>query len=155
MGQSLNLSQGGEYAISSLARLALCYPAAVPVVTLARLQDIPQAFLAKLLGRCAKAGIVRAKTGPSGGMSLTREPKLIPILEIIEACEGDQRRSRCVFYSERTCDGPFCQIYCPLRRNEEHLREDLRETTLADMARSLKDHPQNQGGLAWTQRRPI
>lgn len=146
MGQTLNISQGGEYAVSALARLALSFPAAVSVENLASAQGIPRPFLAKILGLCAKAGIVRAKTGPAGGMSLTRDPTRIPILEIIEACEGELRRSNCVFYSERTCDGPFCQVYCPLRRNEEHLREELKDTTLADMARSLKDHPLNKGG---------
>ena len=154
MGQCLNLSQGGEYAISSLARLALSFPAAVSVEILARAQGIPRAFLSKILGRCAKAGIVRAKPGPAGGMSLTREPKRIAILEVIEAFEGDLRRERCVFYSERACDGPFCRIYCPLRRKEENLRKELGGTTLADMARSLEIHPLNQGGRAWTRRRP-
>jgi Rrf2 family protein len=155
MSQSLNLSQGGEYAISALARLALGFPAAVPVEVLARLQGIPQAFLSKIMGRCAKAGIVRAKTGPAGGMSLTRDPGQIAILEVIEACEGELRRSRCVFYAERPCDGPSCLIYCPLRRNEENLRRELRDTTLADMARCLNEHPLNQGGRAWTQRSPM
>ncbi|MFI5345591.1 MAG: RrF2 family transcriptional regulator [Elusimicrobiota bacterium] len=155
MGQCLNISQGGEYAIASLARLALGFPEAVPVSILARTQGVPAAFLAKILGRCAKAGIVRSRTGPSGGMSLARSPELIPVLDIIEACEGPLERARCVFYSERPCAGTDCLIYCPLRRKEENMRRDLRETTLADMARSLQDHPLSQGGREWTQRRAI
>jgi Rrf2 family protein len=143
MGRCLNLSQAGEYALSSLARLALCFPRAVPVEDLARVQGIPRPFLAKILGRCAKAGIVRAKTGPSGGMSLARDPENITLLNVIEACEGDFQRARCVFYSERVCDGPACRIYCPLRRTEEDLRIGLGSATLADMSRSLKDHPLN------------
>ena len=94
---------------------------------------------------------MRAQTGPAGGMSLAREPELISILDIIEACEGDLERSHCVFYAGRVCDGPECTLYCPLRRQEEHLREKLRGTTLADMARSLMDHPLSQGGREWTQ----
>ncbi len=152
MGRCLNLSQGGEYALSSLARLALRHPEAVSVETLATLQRIPRAFLSKVLGRCAKAGIVRAKTGPAGGMRLVRDPEHISILDIVEACEGDLRRSRCVFYCERSCDGPACLIYCPLRRKEENLRGEMGKTTLAEMARSLQDHPLAQGGRAWTRR---
>jgi Rrf2 family protein len=155
MRQCLNLSQGGEYAISALTRLALCFPGAASVETLARVQGIPQAFLSKILGRCAKVGIVRAKTGPAGGMRLSREPESISLLDVIETFEGDLERSRCVFYSERACDGPACTIYCPLRRKEENLRRELRDTTLADMARSLKDHPLNQGERAWAPRRPM
>lgn len=155
MGQALNLTQGGEYALSCLARLALCHPAPVSVENLARVQGVPRAFLGKILGRCAKMGLVRAKTGPAGGISLTREPENISILDVIEACEGDQRRSRCVFYSERTCDGPFCEVYCPLRHKEEDLRRELGGATLAEMARSLKDHPRDKEGPARTRRRPV
>ena len=114
--RTLNLTQGGEYAIAALARLALLFPEPASVQTLARAQKIPRPFLAKILSACAKAGLVRAKSGAAGGMTLARDPKSIAILEIIEACEGELRRSDCVFYSERTCDGPFCEVYCPLRR---------------------------------------
>lgn len=144
MSRTLNLSQGGEYAIAALSRLALLFPEPASVQSLARAQRIPRPFLAKILGACAKAGLVRAKSGAAGGMTLARDPKSIAILEIIEACEGELRRSDCVFYSERTCDGPFCEVYCPLRRNEEGLREKLKGTTLADMARSLAGHPLNR-----------
>ncbi len=152
MGRCLNLSQGGEYALSALARLAMGHPAPASVEALAKLQRIPRTFLSKMLGRCAKAGIVRAKTGPAGGMSLLRDPERVSILEIIEACEGDLRRSRCVFYVERSCDGPACPVYCPLRRKEDNLRQEMGKTTLAEMARSLQDHPLAQGGRAWTRR---
>jgi Rrf2 family nitric oxide-sensitive transcriptional repressor len=144
LGQTLNLSQGGEYALASLARLALTFPAAVPVAALARLQAVPQAFLSKILRRCARAGIVRAKRGPGGGVSLARAPERVAVLEVFEACEGEQLRSRCVFYAAKSCDGPACAIYCPLRRQEEIFRDGLRGATLADMARSLKDHPLNR-----------
>jgi Rrf2 family protein len=154
MGRRLNLSQAGEYAVASLSRLALCFPRPVAVQDLARAQGIPRPFLAKILGRCAKAGIVRSKTGPSGGMTLARDPGSITLLSVVQACEGDFQRSLCVFYGERVCDGPACRIYCPLRRTEENLRSDLGAATLADMSRSLKDHPLNQGGRAWTQRLP-
>ena len=150
MGQCLSLSQSGEYAIASLSRLALYFPESVPVEVLARVQGIPRAFLSKILGRCAKVGIVRAKTGPAGGISLSRAPEHTSLLDIIEACEGGLLRSHCIFYSERACDGPACLIYCPLRRKEENIRQELRGTTLADMARSLKDHPLNQGERSWT-----
>lgn len=145
MGRSLNLSQAGEYAIAALSRLALFAPQPVTVDRLASVQCIPQAFLSKILGRCAKAGIVRAKTGPSGGMALAREAGKITILEIIEACEGSYARQLCVFYPDRACDGASCQIYCPLRKEEEALRQRLARATLADMAAALKDHPDAQG----------
>lgn len=144
MNQALNLSQGGEYALASLSRLALSHPKPLPVETLARVQRIPKPFLSKILGRCAKAGIVRAKTGPTGGMSLAHPPERITMLDIIEACEGPLHRAHCVFYAEKDCTGPDCEIYCPLRKSEESLRKRLGSTSLAAMARSLAEHPLNK-----------
>jgi Rrf2 family protein len=154
MNRCIDLTQGDEYALASLARLALCHPKAVPVERLAVLHRIPRAFLAKILGRCAKFGIVRAKTGPAGGMTLAREPEAISILDVVEACGGGLRRAFCVFFSERPCPGADCPNYCALRRGEEKIRQELKDATLAGMARALNDHPLNRGEREWTQRRP-
>src|SRR3569832_1797889 len=116
--RTLNLTQGGEYAIAALARLALLFPEPASVQTLARAQKIPRPFLAKILSACAKAGLVRAKSGAAGGMTQAHDPKNNTNHKNNKACEGELRRSDCVFYSEHTSDNPFCEVYCPLRRKE-------------------------------------
>lgn len=145
MSRCLNLTLAGEYAISSLSRLVLmsdgAAPATVSVEALAAAQKIPPAFLSKILGQCAKAGIIRTKKGPRGGVALARPPENIPLLEIVEACEGSLARDFCVFYTARRCEGPSCPVYCPLRKDEEELAGRLGRTTLADMAESLRVHP--------------
>ncbi|MBI3565382.1 MAG: Rrf2 family transcriptional regulator, partial [Elusimicrobia bacterium] len=125
--------------------------------TLAALQGIPKAFLSKILQQCARAGIIRAKKGAAGGVSLARAPRDITLLSIIEACEGSYARDACVFYATRRCTGPECEVYCALRQEEERLRRRLGRTTLADMARALSVHPDaagvdapSTGGMEWT-----
>jgi len=141
----LNLTRAGEYAISALSRLALMSSgpegAPVPVESLAGGQRIPRAFLGKILGRCARMGIVRTKRGAAGGVALARPADRITLLQIVEACEGGYARASCVFFVERSCTGPLCGVYCALRRAEEELRVRLSGTTLADMARELGRHP--------------
>lgn len=148
MSRCLSLTRAGEYAIASLSRLALAPAgaAAVSVETLAASQKIPAAYLSKILSQCAKAGLLRMRKGPRGGVALARPPESIALLEIAEACEGTLARDLCVFYPSRRCDGPACPVYCPLRRDEEEVRLRLRRTTLAQMAESLRAHP--DAGLA-------
>lgn len=145
MSRCLNLTLAGEYAIASLSRLALMSngedSVPVSVEALAASQKIPPAFLSKILGQCAKAGILRTKKGPRGGVALARPAAAIPLLEIVEACEGSLARDFCVFYARRRCEGPSCPVYCPLRRDEDELAGRLGRTTLADMAESLRAHP--------------
>ena len=41
----------------------------------------------------------------------------------------------------RRCDGPDCEVYCPLREKEEELRAGLERVSLAEMAEALGRHP--------------
>lgn len=93
------------------------------------------------MAQCAKAGIIQSRKGPAGGVRLNRTAGEISLLSIIEACEGSYRRESCVFFSSRRCEGPACEVYCPLRSQEEELREGLDRVTLADMAEALGTHP--------------
>lgn len=152
MARCLNLTRAGEYAIAALARLALKSDVsgrgATSVRTLAREQEIPKSFLSKILARYAKAGIVQSKKGPDGGVALARPPQEISLLAVIEACEGSYGREFCVFYPTRRCDGPGCEVYCPLREREERVRSELDRVTLAEMARALRTHPRAKDGGA-------
>lgn len=145
MARTLHLTRAGEYAIAALARLALetdpTDPRPVPVRTLALRQRIPKSFLSKIIAQCAKAGIVSARKGPTGGVALSRAAADISLLSIIEACEGDYARAACVFFSARPCPGTECEVYCGLRKDEESVKRRLMRTTLAEMAESLRVHP--------------
>lgn len=147
MAKCLNLTRTGEYAIAALSRLALDSeksqpdPKPVSISALAWEQDIPPTFLSKIMAQCVKAGIVQSRKGPQGGITLNRPAGEISLLSIIEACEGSYRRGSCVFYASRSCDGPDCEVYCPLREREERLRAGLDQVTLAEMARALGRHP--------------
>lgn len=150
MPRCLNLTRAGEYALAALSRLALLSPGGAPVSVdaLAAAQGLPAPYLAKILRLCARAGLVRAKTGAAGGVALARRAEDVSLLEIVEACEGRYARGACVFYASRECAGPDCGVYCPLRRREEELRESMSGTTLAEMARALSVHPDARAAAA-------
>ena len=50
--------------------------------------NIPLEYLLKILQQLVRANVLRSKRGPHGGFSLTKAPKNITMLQIIEAVEG-------------------------------------------------------------------
>ncbi len=52
-------------------------------------QHIPDKYLAKILGRLVKSGIVVSVRGPAGGYILAKEPETLNLRNVYEAIEGD------------------------------------------------------------------
>ena len=90
------LSRGADYAIRAMVDLA-GHPVEERMVTqaIAARQDIPLAFLSKVLGRLTQAGLVRAYRGAAGGVYLARPPEEISLLEVVEAVQGPLILSEC------------------------------------------------------------
>jgi FeS assembly SUF system regulator len=74
--------------------------------------NVPLPTVAKILNALSKADLVTAQRGASGGYSLSREAKAIPVSEIIQALEGPIALTACVTGATETCDG---ESLCPLR----------------------------------------
>ncbi len=60
----------------------------IDIASVALRQNIPEAYLAKLIAPLKTAGIVATLRGPKGGLSLARDPRSTSLLEIVEALEG-------------------------------------------------------------------
>src|SRR4051794_24352843 len=89
MQHLLQVSRKVDYALRAMIHLA-----AQPEGTRETLQDIarkneiPREFLAKILKVLGDAGLVSAIRGPGGGVSMARAPERISFLEVIEAVDG-------------------------------------------------------------------
>ncbi len=77
------------YRILALTELGRVYPEGLPAATVADRRGIPGPYLAQLVGELVRAGLVRARRGPGGGLSLARTPESISMAEIFDAVEGD------------------------------------------------------------------
>jgi len=60
----------------------------VPHEEISRHINISTSYLSKILTTLAKSGILVAHRGPSGGFTLSVDPELITLLDIVEVCEG-------------------------------------------------------------------
>ncbi|MEN9309397.1 MAG: hypothetical protein RL173_3329 [Fibrobacterota bacterium] len=61
----------------------------VTAVELARDQDLPHPWVARLLGYLTRAGIVKSFRGPGGGYVLAKEPHEIRLWEVVSVFQRD------------------------------------------------------------------
>ena len=133
---------GAEYALHSLLILATT-DAPLSVVDLARFQQIPERYLAKVFTRMKDAGLVVGTEGIAGGFALARPADDIRVVEVLDAVDPDRKlfacaeiRRNCALFEatppEWATEGR-CRIDLFMTEAEHALREFLASKTLADL----------------------
>ena len=131
----LELTHRGAYAIRTV--LTLAREDGVEVVsarTIAEREHIPVRFLPQVLGDLSRAGIVEARLGRAGGYRLTKDPRLISVLDVIEAVEGDARRQTCVLTGGQCgLPGLLCDVHTVFAEAQVAILTRLAEASMADV----------------------
>ncbi len=153
----MKLSEGVEWGLHCVTALAMLPPGAtLPTRSLAEMYALSETYLSKHLQALTNAGIIESVPGPRGGYRLTRAPREITLLEVVEAIEGREPAFRC---TEIRQQGPLamepqayrlpCAIHVAMARAERAWREALRVQTLADIltayTRSVAPEQQRRG----------
>jgi len=127
------LSKRGDYGLVFLLSLALKNnkkPTSLSVIS--REKKLPPKFLAQLALALKNAGIIDSKEGVGGGYFLSKSPKEITLLEILEALEGSLSTTVCQI---RPGECPVESI-CPSKSSwsdvTDRILASLKEKTLAD-----------------------
>ena len=98
---------------------------------IAREQQIPPSFLAKIISQLSIAGLIHTSRGARGGVLLAFPPEEISMLQVVEAIDGPISLNQCTL-SPISCnfseDCPLHPIWCDLQKQ---LVERLRATTFA------------------------
>jgi Rrf2 family protein len=131
----LELTRRADYAVRAM--LALAAGKSGQVTTGREIADqmaIPVAFLPRVMADMVAAGLVRSTTGRSGGYVLARSAEEIALLEVIEAVEGDSRRTTCVLRGGPCGQDGHCQVHDVFFAAQDALIERLRGVTLAALA---------------------
>ncbi|MBI4227300.1 MAG: Rrf2 family transcriptional regulator [Candidatus Omnitrophica bacterium] len=126
-------SKGCEYAIRALLHSApIAGRAHFTARHVCRKARLPESFTRKTLQDLVQKGFLRAVTGPGGGYALTRAPKAISILSIIQAVDGPEVYGSCVMGLPQ-CDDRFsCPMHATWKGVRTHLKRALASKTLQD-----------------------
>ncbi len=91
----MQITRETDYAIRCVDYLSGKWGSVTMVDEISRERCVPKSFLAKILQKLTKAGIVRSYRGVKGGFELTRPPKEITLLDVIEAIQGPVAMNVC------------------------------------------------------------
>lgn len=127
----MGLTRRADYAIRGMLYLASLPEEKVALVgEIAKAVEAPQPFLAKILQRFSKAGLVRSCRGAGGGFALAKPPERITLREIIEGVEGAIVSNRCVMGTGACSRQDFCPVHPVWLRIQATTRGILEEVTL-------------------------
>ncbi len=140
------LQRSSELAIRAAVFLAQQTPGKLsPVHEIAANIGVSEAYLAKILQRLARAGLVRSFRGPGRGMELGRAPASITLDSLVCAIEGPKTEDQCVLGLGRCSQETPCTLHMDWIPIRAAIRVLLQNTTLANLVenaqiRSNKSH---------------
>ena len=130
----MQITRQADYAVRAvlhLARMGNTERAATS--TVAREQNIPPSFLAKIISQLSIAGLLHTSRGARGGVTLARDPAEITLLEVVEAIDGPIQLNECVG-NDGVCtfddNCPIKPVWC---NAQEELVNRLKSTNFADL----------------------
>ncbi len=141
----MQITRQADYAVRAVLYLAgLGEGARAATGLIARKQQVPPSFLAKIISQLSVAGILQTSRGARGGVSLARRPSEISLLEVVEVIDGPVSMNACVIdpgICDRVEDCPVHQIWC---QAQQRLVKELSETTFATILERRPDRSVQQ-----------
>jgi FeS assembly SUF system regulator len=134
------MSKLTDYGIVLLAHLAR-NPARATCNTrcLASEAHLPVPTVSKILKALARAGLLVAHRGVTGGFSLARDPEEISMAQIISAMEGPITITECSDDVSRICEiERWCRVGTNWQRINQALRQALENIKLSEMTCPLR-----------------
>jgi FeS assembly SUF system regulator len=131
------LSKLADYGVIMATHLAEAAPAQVNTAHLAAATRLPPATVAKVLKLLARAGIVAAERGASGGYRLARPAHAISVAEVVAAIDGAWAMTQCT-----STIGPCERLdYCPTRPHWHRINQAVEQALGAIMIDEMGTKP--------------
>lgn len=115
------ITREADYAVRCVLFLSQETGRVVSAKEIAESMTIPKSFLAKILQRLTRGGIVLSTKGIAGGFELAKDSTKVSILEVIEAIQGSAALNICAV-DEGNCD---LSNTCPVHPVWAELRVDI------------------------------
>jgi Rrf2 family transcriptional regulator, iron-sulfur cluster assembly transcription factor len=129
----LCFTQSTGYAIQALACAAGAAGQPCLIREIAKRRGIPKPYLARVISRLARQGLIATQRGYGGGILLRRPARDLSLLEVVEAMEGKAWIGPCTLGMgdcNDQCTCPLSGVWLGLRKK---VQEQLRRRTLADV----------------------
>jgi len=134
----MQITRQADYAVRAVLYLAhLGRDKKAATSEIAKEQEIPLSFLAKIVAQLSLAGILQTKRGAQGGVVLARDPEDITLLEVVEAIDGPIMLNECV-NGEYDCPLTLCPVREVWHEAQSDLVDRLRDATFAHFTNKIE-----------------
>ncbi|MGI2328303.1 Rrf2 family transcriptional regulator [Planococcus sp. YIM B11945] len=131
----MKYSNATNYALHTMIHLIrLPEGSTIGVQELAEMQKLSPTYLSKILTKLTKAGLIESTPGVKGGYKSPRSKNDISFFDVIKAIEGDTNLFDCSIHHEG------CLIENVMRQAEEHMKEELGNKLLIDIAKKADSY---------------
>jgi len=128
-------SRSAEYAVRAMVFLANQPPGRLTGAReVSEAEQIPGAFLWKILQNLTRRKLIRSFKGVHGGYELARPAVEITLENIVEATDGQEVVTGCVLGLAECSEENPCPLHNSWKEVKTKLTEMLEQTTLADLA---------------------
>ncbi|TKJ39038.1 hypothetical protein CEE37_11475 [candidate division LCP-89 bacterium B3_LCP] len=143
----MQFSTGCEYAIHGLLFMATRQEDEIILVSdIAKAQNLPESYLAKVFQLLAKAGFLKSFRGARGGYALAMPPDKITLRDVTLAIEGSTPLFK-PLSNKRNCDfAADCLIRETFVRAEKLMFDELEKVTIQNMVDKACNSPER---LEW------
>lgn len=129
------VTRKADYAIRCVLYLTRNVGRVASVDEISSAMYVPKSFLAKILQRLVKVGIVESTRGLKGGYQLAKAPRKINLLEVIEAIQGPSAANICAI-DRRLCRlSSRCTVHPIWVKIRERVEKELRRKNFAKLAK--------------------
>jgi Rrf2 family protein len=131
----MQLTRAADYAVRVMIHLAALPPGTrISQVELAKAVDCPGPFLAKVLQRLARAGLIATRRGNAGGIELPDMHRSASMLAVVEAIEGPVRLNICLDSGHSCPRQSWCPAHSVWAACQVALTNILQNSTISDLA---------------------
>ena len=105
----------------------------VQVEEIAKQLDVPKHFLAKIMNRIVKEGILDSTKGPYGGFSINDRTLSSPVISVLKITDGMEQFNSCVLLLRKCNKDNPCSLHVLIEKNRDDLLKNFSRITVADL----------------------
>lgn len=139
----MQITRETDYAMRCVLYLSGQPDKVVMVDEISREMATPKSFLAKILQKLVKAGVVRSFRGVKGGFQLNRAPKDINLLDVIEAIEGVVALNACAVDSSVCGFSGTCGVHTVWVKLRGEVNDLIKKHNFAEIA-EVSNKPESE-----------
>jgi Rrf2 family iron-sulfur cluster assembly transcriptional regulator len=98
--------------------------------------SVPRHFLAKIMKRMVKAGILSSAKGPLGGFYINENTITTRLLTLLKLTDGDEQFDVCVLQLRKCNAAHPCPLHNKIQSYKSNMQELLRSTTIGDLLKN-------------------